>query len=155
MFIIKKILPLLVILTFVLAACSGSKEQTMEVPEASNFKSIEIQKIVNNKEVKKETVVIKDEAKIEAFLDSVNGIKTKEQNITDTEKEMKDIDSYFVYFELKDADKAETAVPYSIFTTVDGTVFFTHKDIDKLDLPQKSVEKHMEVVDLIKEIANY
>lgn len=134
-----------------LAAC-GSKEQTTNIPDPTQFKSVQIQTIHNNDADEKETITIKDKAKIQEILKLVNGLTTKEQNITDTEKEMKKVDSYFFYFENKKVRDDKKPIPYSVFMTNDGRIFFTHSDIDELMVPQRSVEKHPEAVKEIKEI---
>ncbi|MBQ0138720.1 MAG: hypothetical protein KBT36_05440 [Kurthia sp.] len=151
MFIIKKLLPILVVLILALAAC-GDKEQTTNVPDPAKFKSAQIQTIHNNDADEKDTIVLKDKEKVQEVLKLVDGLKTKEQNITKTEKEMKKVDSYFFYFENKKVRDDKNPIPYSVFMTDDGRIFFTHSDIDELMVPQRSVEKHPEIVKQIKEI---
>lgn len=136
-----------------LAACSSSEEKTTNVPSIKEFKSAQVQTIVNNNADEKKTIKIKDAAKVQEILTLVDGIKTKEQNITETEKEMKKVDSYFFYFENKKVRDKKNPIPYSVFISEDGRVYFTHSDIDELMVPQRSVETHPEALAKIKEIA--
>lgn len=134
-----------------LVAC-GNEEKTTNVPDPTKFKTAQIQTIHNNDADEKDTITIKDKEKVQQILKLVDGLKTKEQNITNTEKEMKKVDSYFFYFENKKERDKKNPIPYSVFMTDDGRIFFTHSDIDKLMVPQRSVEKHPEIVKEIKEI---
>lgn len=135
-----------------LVACSNSEEEkTTNIPETP-FKSAQVQTIHNNNADEKETITIKDEAKVKEILDLVDGLTTKEQNITDTEAEMKKVDSYFFYFENKKERDDQKPMPYSVFMTDDGRIYFTHKDIDELMVPQRTVDLHPEIVKEIKEI---
>lgn len=137
-----------------LVACSNDTEKTTKVPEIKEFQTVQVQKIVNNNADEKETITIKDAAKTQEILKLVDGLKTKEQNITDTEAEMKKVKSYFFYFENKKERDPANPIPYSVFITEDGRIFFTHSDIDELMVPQRSVEKHPEILEQIKKIAD-
>lgn len=152
MFIIKKLLPIILLLTLVLTACVSKEVKTTTVPDVSNFKTMIIQTIVDNKAVDSQTVTIKDEKTIKEVLDAFNRKKTHEITTTDTEKEMKKVDSYFVYFDIKGEKPVEQQVPYSFFITTDGTIYYTHSKINRMMTPQKTVNTESEALETIKKV---
>ncbi|GEK34573.1 hypothetical protein [Kurthia sibirica] len=153
MFTIKKLLPVLLLLTLVLAACTSKEVKTTTVPDASKFNKMVIQTIVDNKAVDSKTVTIKDDKKIKEVLDAVNSKKTKEITITNTEKEMDQVDSYFVFFDIKGKKPVEQQVPYSFFITTEGVLYYTHIEINKMMTPQKTIDAQPEALKTIKKVA--
>ncbi|GEK29998.1 hypothetical protein KZO01_03070 [Kurthia zopfii] len=156
MFLIKKFIPIAVIVVLVASVAyiifSGNKEKVMEVPKASNFISLEIQTIENNKEVKKERVTIKDQAKMQKVLDAIDGQNTKQITIGDTEKEMKGVKSYFFYFENKKERDLKKPFPYAFFITEKGAVYYTHKGVDEMSTPQRILKDSPEILKELKDI---
>ncbi|MEN0588504.1 hypothetical protein [Kurthia gibsonii] len=156
MLVIKKLIPFAIIILLVLSVLyvifSGKSEKTIEVPSGKEFISVQVQTIENNKEVKSKTVTLTDKEKIDEILRAVDGLKTKQSTITNTEKEIKDVDSYFFYFENKKERDPRKPFPYSFFITEKGYIYYTHNAINSLDTPQRTVEAHPDVLKKLKEI---
>lgn len=156
MLIIKKFIPFAIIILLVLSVVyvifSGKSEETMEVPSGKEFISVQVQSIVDNKEVKSKTITIEDKEKLDDILSAVDGLKTKQSTITNTEKEIKDVNSYFFYFENKKERDLKKPFPYSFFITETGYIYYTHNAINSLDTPRRTVEAHPEILKELKEI---
>ncbi|ASK64168.1 hypothetical protein CFK37_19445 [Virgibacillus phasianinus] len=136
---------------FLLSACSEN-EEVVKVKEKGLSGQLFIQKVENNTSSEEMTKMIKDKQKIKKILTMVEGLKVKETSNENAFDQMKSQNSYTFIF--SKGEKLETVkkAPYAFHVLSDGTFIFPYKDFNSLQKPRKTVEKHKELFNDIKQI---
>ncbi|MDR7238739.1 hypothetical protein [Neobacillus drentensis] len=135
-----------------LSGCSGKKEEVIQIKNNNLSGMLMVQKTEDQTSSEEMTKMITDKQKIEKILTMVEGLKVKK---TDTDRmlaEMKAQDSYS--FSFAEGDKMESGkqAAYSFVVLNDGTLFFTHKDINSPQKPRMTIEKHKNLLKEMKDL---
>lgn len=142
-------------IVFILALISACSEQKVEVIELQdkNFSCmLMIQKMEGNTVSEEMNKIVRDKQKIEKLLAMIEGLEVRE---TDTDKmadALKSQDSYSFNFARGKELESGKPVPYSFILLIDGTFFFTNKDVNSIQQPRMTILKHKELLNEMKQL---
>lgn len=141
----------------ILSACTG-KEEVVEMENKSFSGMLLIGKVEDNASSKELTKIVRDKQKIEKILTMVEGLEVKETDSDSFTEKLKSQDSYsFSFFEgeVKESDfdaLSGKQTPYTFIILNDGTIFFLHKDVNTLQEPRMTIEKHQDLLNEMKQL---
>jgi len=136
-----------------MSACSGQKEEVVEIEDKNFSGMLMIQKVEDDGTSSEEmNKIIRDKQKIEKILTMVEGLEVIETDKDEMIDALKSQDSYS--FGFAEGKKFESAKPVSYSFTIlnDGTFFFTHKEVNSIQQPRMSIKKHKELLNEMKQL---
>ncbi|MBB2483538.1 hypothetical protein H5P36_25730 [Bacillus sp. APMAM] len=138
-----------------LGACSNT-DDVMKIKNKNFAQVLFVQKVENDTSKEELTKKITDETKIKETLDLLDGLKVKKIKSNSVQNRMKSKDTYmFVFLKEKGMPVGKGKIPYAFYILNDGTIIFTHKDIDSLlETPLITTEAHKDILKKIKENLN-
>lgn len=139
------------ILVFLLSACSGN-EQVIEINSKDSLRTLLIEKVDGNSSSEEMTKIVKDKDKIEKVLSMIEGLKVKESSSEHVLDEIKLQSTYTFSFSDNEEIESGKEVPYAFFILKDGTLIFTHKDVDSPITPLITTVKDKNLLNEIKHI---
>ncbi|MGV3466137.1 MAG: hypothetical protein ACO1OT_12695 [Heyndrickxia sp.] len=144
---------LIILGTILLGGCSTT-EDVMKIEKTNFAKVLFVQKVVNDTSNEKLTKEITDETKIKETLELLDGLKVKKMKSKNVLAKMKSNDTYM--FAISKTNKLSAGkVPYAFYILNDGTIIFTHKDVDSLlDTPLITTKAHKDILEKMKENLN-
>jgi hypothetical protein len=139
------------ILVFLLSACSGN-EQVVEIKSKDSLRTLLIEKVDGNSSSEEMTKIVKDKDKIEKVLSMIEGLKVKESSSQHVFDEIKLQSTYTFSFSDNEEIESGKEVPYAFLILKDGTLIFTHKDVDSPITPLITTVKDKNLLNEIKHI---
>lgn len=135
-----------------MSACSGKKEEVVEIEDKNFSGMLMIQKVEDGTSSEEMNKIIRDKQKIEEILTMVEGLEVIETDTDEMNDTLKSQDSYsFGFAEGKKLESAKP-IPYSFTVLNDGTFFFTHKEVNSIQQPRMSIKKHKELLNELKQL---
>ncbi|KYD03519.1 hypothetical protein [Heyndrickxia sporothermodurans] len=142
----------LTILSILLCACSGNKEE-IKIDKKNSLSTIFIQKVENNSSSEGMTKIVKDKKMVEKILSMVEGLKVKKSNSKYIFDEMKTQNTYsFGFFENEKIQSGEKKVPYAFYVLNDGIFVFTHNDVGSIKKTRITIDKHKNLFSKMKQL---
>jgi hypothetical protein len=138
------------ILVFLLSACTGN-EQVIEIKSKDSLRTLLIEKVDGNSSSEEMTKIVKDKDKIEKVLSVIEGLKVKESSSEHVFDEIKTQSTYTFSFSKNEIESGKE-VPYAFFILKDGTLIFTHNDVDSPITPRVTTIKDKDLLNDIKQI---
>ena len=128
------------------------KEEVIQIKNKNFSGMLMVQKTEDQTSSEEMTKMVTDKQKIEKILTMVEGLKVKETDTDHMLAEMKAQNSYS--FSFAEGDKMESGkqAAYSFVVLNDGTLFFTHKDINSPQKPRMTIEKHKDLLKDMKDL---
>lgn len=142
----------LLIILFVLSACSGNEIEVIEINNKNFSNALFIQKVVDDSSTEEMTKMVSDQQKIEKILTMVDGLKVEETNTDYMFKEMKSRNTYMFVFTEGEELPLEKEIPYAFNVLEDGTFFFSYKNVNSHQKPRKTIEKHKDLLNEMKQL---
>jgi len=138
--------------TFLLRGCSTSKD-VMKINNKNFAQVLFVQKVENDTAKDELTKEITDETKIKETLELLDGLKVKKIKIKNMLNKMKSSNTYMFFFsKTKKLPVGKGKVPYAFHILDDGTIIFTHKNVDSLlETPLITTDAHKDILEKIKE----
>ncbi|MFB6467859.1 hypothetical protein ACE38V_13800 [Cytobacillus sp. Hz8] len=133
-----------------LSACSD-EQNVNKMKEKNSLKLIFIQKVEGNETSEEMTKIVSDKTQIQKIISMVEELKVKESNNDIIIEKMQTQDNYMFSFYDRKTIQSGTEISYSFSVLNDGTFIFTHHDVGSIDTPRITTEKHVELLNDIKQ----
>ncbi|MCA1054002.1 hypothetical protein LCM10_03300 [Rossellomorea aquimaris] len=133
-----------------LTACNG-KVETINFDNKGDTKLLFVQKVENFTSREELTKEITDQSKINRMIDSLDGIEAMEISSNKATDLMESQDAYMFSFS-KTKQLTTGMVPFGFVFLEDGTIIFTHREVDQLrEKPLVTTDTHEELLTRIKD----
>lgn len=139
-----------ILATILLGGCSTT-EDVMKINKKNFAQALIVEKVENNTSKEELTKKITDETKIKETLELLDGLKVKKIKSKNVLDKMKSNDTYmFAFSKIKKLPVGK--LPYAFYILDDGTIIFTHKNVDSLlETPLITTDTHKDILEKIKE----
>ncbi|MED3652109.1 hypothetical protein [Heyndrickxia sporothermodurans] len=141
----------LTILSILLCACSGNKEE-IKIDKKNSLSTIFIQKVVDNSSSEEMTKIVKDKKMVKKILSMVEGLKVKKSDSQYIFDEMKTQNTYSFNFFESEKIQSGKKVPYAFYVLNDGTFVFTHNDVGSIKKTRITIDKHKDLFSKMKQL---
>ncbi len=136
--------------TLVMDVKKETKNEAVQIKDKHFSNIMVVQKIENNTTSEEKIRTLKDQSKIEKILSIIDGMKVEESSNEVMLEKMKMQDSYLFLFGNGDHLESGKPIPYSFSVLDDGTFFFVNDNVNSLQRPHISIEKHVELLNDMK-----